>query len=126
MTALRDFMTTDVLEVSGQATVADAADQMVHGRCGSVLVMIGSTLVGILTERDVLRAAAARVDPSATHVRDWMTPDPVTATPSMDSADAAETMISQGFRHLPVVEDGRVLGIVSLRDVFSVRIGHGR
>lgn len=122
MTALKEFMTTSVRTVGADATVAEAAEVMVRGRFGSVVVMTSGTLMGIFTERDVLRAAAARVDLATSTVRDWMTPDPVTATGDMDSADAAETMISHGFRHLPVTERGRLQGIVSLRDVLSDRI----
>jgi CBS domain-containing protein len=126
MAALKDFMTTSVHTVSADATVSEAAEAMVRGRFGSVLVMASGTLMGIFTERDVLRAAAERVDLSASTVRDWMTPDPVTATGDMDSADAPETMISHGFRHLPVVERGTLQGIVSLRDVLSDRMRPGR
>lgn len=122
MTALKEFMTTSVYTVGADATVAEAAEVMVRGRFGSVVVMTSGTLMGIFTERDVLRAAAARVDLATSTVRDWMTPDPVTATGDMDSADAAETMMSHGFRHLPVTERGRLQGIVSLRDVLSDRI----
>lgn len=122
MTALKEFMTTSVHTVGADATVAEAAEAMVRGRFGSVVVMASGTLMGIFTERDVLRAAAARVDLSTSTVRDWMTPDPVTAPGDMDSADAAETMIRHGFRHLPVTESGRLQGIVSLRDVLSDRI----
>jgi CBS domain-containing protein len=126
MTALKEFMTTSVHTVGADTTVAEAAEVMVRGRFGSVVVMTSGTLMGIFTERDVLRAAAARVDLATSTVRDWMTPDPVTATGDMDSADAAETMISHGFRHLPVTERGRLQGIVSLRDVLSDRIRRER
>lgn len=127
MTALGEFMTKDVHVVGVDDIVADAAEAMVRGRFGSVCVMTGSTLVGILTERDVLRAAAERADMGQIRVRDWMTPDPVTATADVDSSDAAQTMVSQGFRHLPVADDaGALIGIVSLRDLLSARIGLGR
>lgn len=122
MTALRDFMTMSVHTVAGDATVAEAAEAMVRGRFGSVVVMAPGALMGIFTERDVLRAAAERVDLSTSTVRDWMTPDPITATGDTDSADAAETMIAHGFRHLPIVEHGKLQGIVSLRDVLSDRM----
>lgn len=122
MAPLRDFMTTSVHTVGADATVSEAAEAMVRGRFGSVLVMTSGTLTGIFTERDVLRAAAERVDLSTAKVRDWMTADPVTATGDTDSADAAETMISHGFRHLPIVDDGKLQGIVSLRDVLSDRM----
>lgn len=122
MAALKDFMTTSVHTVSADATVSEAAEAMVRGRFGAVLVMASGTLMGIFTERDVLRAAAQRVDLSTAKVRDWMTSDPVTATGEMDSADAAQTMIGHGFRHLPVVERGKLQGIVSLRDVLGDRM----
>ena len=122
MTALKDFMTTSVHTVTADATVSEAAEAMVRGRFGSVVVMAGGTLTGIFTERDVLRAAARRADLSTSTVRDWMTPDPVTATGDTDAGDAAQTMISEGFRHLPVTEDGKLQGIVSLRDILSDRM----
>lgn len=126
MAALKDFMTTSVQTVATDATVSDAAEAMVRGRFGSVLVMASGTLMGIFTERDVLRAAAERVDLSTSMVRDWMTSDPITATGEMDSGDAAETMIAHGFRHLPVMEQGKLQGIVSLRDVLSDRMHPAR
>ena len=126
MTALKGFMTTSVHTVATDATVSEAAEAMVRGRFGSVLVMARGTLMGIFTERDVLRAAAERVDLSTSTVRDWMTPDPITATGDTDSADAAETMIAHGFRHLPIVEGGRLQGIVSLRDVLNDRMRTAR
>lgn len=119
MAALKDFMTTSVHTVTADTTVSEAAEAMVRGRFGSVVVMAGGTLTGIFTERDVLRAAARRADLSKSTVRDWMTPDPVTATGDTDAGDAAQTMISQGFRHLPVTDHGRLQGIVSLRDILS-------
>lgn len=122
MAPLKDFMTTSVYTVGEDATVSEAAEAMVRRRFGSVLVMTSGTLTGIFTERDVLRASAERVDLSTAKVRDWMTPDPVTATGDTDSADAAETMISHGFRHLPIIEGGKLQGIVSLRDVLSDRM----
>ncbi len=88
--------------------------------------MASGTLMGIFTERDVLRAATEQADLSTSTVRDWMTPDPITATGDMDSADAAETMIARGFRHLPVVEGGDLQVIVSLRDVLSDRLRPAR
>lgn len=126
MTALKHFMTTTVHTAAADDTVSEAAEAMVRNRVGSVLVMASSTIMGIFTERDVLRAAAERVDLSTSTLRDWMTPDPITATGDTDSADAAETMIGHGFRHLPVVERDKLQGIVSLRDVLSDRMHPAR
>jgi CBS domain-containing protein len=115
-------MTRDVFTTTGDVSVADVANSMVKGRFGSAVVMEGSWLVGIFTERDVLRAAASGSDLTSSPVSEWMTRDPVTAAPDVDADDAAETMMGQGFRHLPVVDGKTVLGIVSLRDILRVRI----
>lgn len=122
MAALHEIMTREVYGTSPDTPVADAARAMVQGRFGSAAVLVGGTLVGIFTERDVLRAAAGKGDLSAEPVRNWMTEDPVTATPDEDSEEAAQTMLTGGFRHLPVVDGGELVGIVSLRDLLSARI----
>ena len=70
----------------------------------------------------MLRAAASGDDLTASAVSKWMTKDPTTAAPDDDSEDAAQVMLSGGFRHLPVAEGAGVAGIVSLRDVLSARI----
>mgnify|MGYP002525117887 FL=1 len=122
MVALSDVMTPDVVTLSSEASVGDAAKVMVRGGFGSVVVVQGRMLLGILTERDVLRAAAAEDDLRAAPVERWMTPEPETALPALDSEEAVSLMLSRGFRHLPVVQDGELLGMVSLRDVLSARI----
>jgi CBS domain-containing protein len=81
--------------------------------------MQGPWLAGILTERDVLRAAASGSDLTGSPVSEWMTRDPVTATPDTTTAEAAELMLSNGFRHLPVVEGRTLKGVVSIRDVLA-------
>ncbi|HEX9767045.1 MAG TPA: CBS domain-containing protein [Nitriliruptorales bacterium] len=123
MATLGDIMTPDPHRVERSTTLAEAADVMVHGRFGSVIVTTGSTLVGIFTERDMLRAAASQADVTTETVGTWMTADPITAPPDQDVSEAELTMVQHGFRHLPVVEGGEVVGMVSLRDLFSVRIG---
>ena len=122
MTRLGDILSGKVFSVAPTATVAEAAETMVKGRVGSVVVVDGPWLLGIFTERDALRVAAAGVDPTTTGVKDWMTKDPVTIDPDTDSDDAAAIMATEGFRHLPVVEGDSVVGVVSLRDVLSTRI----
>jgi CBS domain-containing protein len=122
MATLKEIMTSDVFTITRDATVADVAASMVKGRFGSAVVMQGSWVSGILTERDVLRAAASGKDLTAAPVSDWMTSDPVTAEAGTDADEAAEMMMSHGFRHLPVVEGQTLLGIVSLRDVLRTRI----
>ena len=122
MVAISDVMTPDVVTLSAAASVGEAAKVMVRRGFGSVVVVQGRMLLGILTERDVLRAAAAEDDLRAASVERWMTPEPETALPDLDTEEAASLMLSRGFRHLPVVLDGELLGMVSLRDVLSARI----
>lgn len=119
MTPLRDVMTAKVCTASTDTTVSDAAAAMVRARVGSALVTQGSMLLGILTERDVLRAAAAGADLTTESVSRWMTAEPVTATPDTDCGEATELMLGQGFRHLPVVEGDALVGVASLRDVLG-------
>ena len=122
MASLREIMTSDVFSTSSDASVVEVARAMAKGRFGSALVMDGSWLTGIITERDILRAAASGKDLNADPVREWMTRDPVTSSPDTDSEEAAGTMLANGFRHLPITEGNNVLGVVSLRDVLSARV----
>jgi len=115
-------MTTDVFTTTFDTSVVDAARGMAKGRLGSALVMNGSWLARIFTERDVLRAATSGDDLNTMPVKEWMTADPVTSSPETDSEEAAGIMLAHGFRHLPITEGSSVLGIVSLRDVLSARI----
>jgi CBS domain-containing protein len=119
---LRDLMTEHVVTTTPQTSVTEAAAAMVASRVGSAIVMQGSFLAGILTERDVMRAVASAEDLQRSPVSAWMTPDPQSATPDTTAEDAAQMMLLHGFRHLPVVEGRRVLGVVSLRELFGVRI----
>jgi CBS domain-containing protein len=119
---LRDIMTTEVLTTPVERPVAEVTSTMVKGRVGSAVVMRGSWLVGILTERDVLRAAASGSDLTKSPVSEWMTGDPITATPDTTAGEAAEMMLANGFRHLPVVEGRKLRGVVSIRDVLASEI----
>lgn len=119
---LADLMATRVASTTPDTPVSAAAAVMVDASVGSAVVMQGSFLVGILTERDVLKAAASGADLGAAMVKDWMTPDPRAATPQTTAEEAAQIMLLNGFRHLPVVEGRAVCGVVSLRDLFSARI----
>jgi CBS domain-containing protein len=119
---LAEVMTADVFTVAPECPVAEAAQAMVKGRFGSAVVMQGRMLVGIFTERDVMRAAASGRDLTGSPVSRWMTRDPETAAPDVDSQRAAEVMLGRGFRHLPVVQENALIGIVSLRDLLSLRV----
>ena len=115
-------MTTRVATTTPDTPVAAAAAAMVAANVGSAVVMQGRFLAGILTERDILRAAAAGMDLTRCTVSVWMTPDPQSASPDTSVEDAAQIMLLNGFRHLPVVEGRAVCGVVSLRDLFAIRI----
>ena len=119
---LRDLMNTRVVAAQPGTSVAMAAAAMVEANVGSAVVMQGKFLAGILTERDVLRAAASGEDLSASLVSEWMTPDPQSARPGTTIDEATQIMLLNGFRHLPVVEGREVCGVVSLRDLFASRI----
>jgi len=122
VTLLRDLMHRRVATTTPDTAVAAAAAAMVEAKAGSVIVMQGRFLAGILTERDVLRAAASGEDLTASTVSDWMTPDPQSASPDTPTEDAAQIMLLNGYRHLPVVDGRTVCGVVSLRDLFAARI----
>ena len=123
MVTVRQVMSTGVVTLPGSTPMVEAARHMVRRHIGSVLVVDGAMLSGILTERDVLRAAGKPTDMAAEPVSRWMSPEPITCSPDIDTEEAAEMMLSGGFRHLPVLEARELLGIVSLRDVLSARIG---
>ncbi len=119
---MRDLMNTRVATTTPGTPVSQAAAAMVEANVGSAVVMEGRFLAGILTERDVLRAAASGQDLSASSVSAWMTPDPHSASPDTSTEEAAQIMLLHGFRHLPIVDGRAVCGIVSLRDLFASRI----
>lgn len=123
MASVGEIMTADVFTTEASTPVAAVAQAMVMGRFGSAVVVDGSMILGIFTERDVLRATAAGTDATVSPISEWMTKDPVTTAPGTDTEDAAEMMLAKGFRHLPVVDGDQLVGIVSLRDLLSARIG---
>jgi CBS domain-containing protein len=107
----------EVVSVDPGRSLRDAARTMVDRGVGSVVVLEGGELVGILTERDLLRAAAGGTDLDATPVADLMTREVVTIGPDWRVEEAAVEMASRRIRHLVVTEDGRVRGVVSIRDL---------
>ncbi len=122
MAVLRDLMSHSPVTVEPGSSVTEAAARMVAARVGSAVILEGSFLAGILTERDVLRAAASGENLGESKVSEWMTPDPQSAGPDMTPEEAAQIMLLNGFRHLPVVDGREVCGVVSLRDLFAARI----
>ena len=117
-----EMMHTRVVFTTPDSPMSEAAAEMVRERVGSALVLEGSFLAGILTERDILRAAAAAADLTTVRVSAWMTKDPRSAAPDTTIEDAAQMMLHNGFRHLPIMAGRTVLGVVSLRDLAAARI----
>jgi CBS domain-containing protein len=110
-------MSSDLVVAAPDETLGEAAKKMSARGVGAALVMEAGRLVGILTERDLLNAVAERVDAARASVREWMTERPVTASKTTPIGRAARIMVTQGFRHLPIVDAESTIGIVSLRDV---------
>jgi CBS domain-containing protein len=118
---LAEIVKPNFITVAPEDTLGEVAERMTRQNTGAVVVKDFGRLIGILTERDMLRAMAARVHTSDARVRQWMTADPITASPEMDLDEAAQVMLDNGFRHLPVVDGQNVLGVVSLRRVLGGR-----
>ncbi|MFN0042915.1 MAG: cyclic nucleotide-binding/CBS domain-containing protein [Alphaproteobacteria bacterium] len=102
-------------------TVAAAAQIMAERRLGAVMVVKAKKLVGIFTERDmVLRVVAAGLNPTKTKLAAVMTANPDTLAPDDFAREALDRMATKGYRHLPVVENGRPVGMVSVRDLYAI------
>jgi CBS domain-containing protein len=118
ISSLLDCKDAVIHSVPPHATVFEAVQKMVEARIGAVLVVSGDKLVGIFSERDVLvRVVSLHRDPLTTPVAHVMTIDPVT----IDAATPVEEVLDQHsgkeFRHLPVLDEGRLIGMVSVRDL---------
>ena len=115
-----EIMTKATVTDAAHDTLAEAAARMWNAQTGSLLVMEGEHLLGILTERDVLRAIAHGMDPLQVPVKDLMRTDVITVGPQTTLKEAAKLMATKWIRHLPVVEGSKVVGILSQRDLTGV------
>jgi signal-transduction protein with cAMP-binding, CBS, and nucleotidyltransferase domain len=118
-TPVSRLMTTDFAAVDPWDTLGEAVERMTEKEAGSALVVDYGRLIGILTSRDILRAVAGRTHSSEARVREWMTGDPRVALADTPAEEAALMMVEQGCHHLPVVENGRPIGVVGMRAVVS-------
>jgi len=112
-----DIMTADVKTAAGEATFADAARILHENRVSSVIVKDGDAVAGIVTERDLVNVVAEGADPKSERIGARMTRDLATVEPRTDIADAARIMAERGIRHLPVLDRGSLVGILSIRDL---------
>jgi citrate synthase len=115
-----DLMSTPVITATPEETLAEAAGRMRERRVGSVVVVQDDKPVGILTERDMIRIAAAGADTSAVRVSEWMTPNPDSVAPDVAVADAFASLAEHGYRHIPVVDGTQLVGLVSMRDLMRI------
>jgi CBS domain-containing protein len=127
MATVAEVMNRDVLAVDPTASIGEAAEKMMDAGVGAVVVMEDMVrLVGIVTERDILRAVAQRARAAEARVRQWMTESVITIEPETTVEEAAKMMFERNFRHLPVARDGRLLGIVSLRRLSQHEFEHSK
>jgi CBS domain-containing protein len=119
MATVGEIMSRNLLVVDLEESLEEAAQQMHSRGVGAVLVMSGERLTGILTERDVLRAVATG-GVEGTHVAAWMTRDPETIGLADTTGHAAALMIHGAYRHLPVIDGGKAVGILSIRDLMRL------
>jgi CBS domain-containing protein len=119
MPRIGDVMSGNLLTTDASTPLQDAAERMCERGIGAILVLSGDSLAGILTERDVLRAVS-QGGVEGTNVAAWMTRDPETVGPDDTTRTAAELMVRGGFRHVPVVDGNRPVGIVSIRDLMRI------
>jgi CBS domain-containing protein len=121
MPTVRKHMSRNLLSIEPGETITVVAQRMVERNVGAVLVLDGRRLVGIMTERDLMRAVARGLHGEAV-VAEYMTKDPETIEPDDTTQHAAVLMIHGGYRHLPVVEGDDVVGILSIRDLMQVAL----
>ena len=120
---IRELMTTRVVTVDPNSTCTEAAKRMKEENVGSVPVVEGGRLAGIVTDRDIILKCVAQGNRcDQTPVADCMARNPVTCTPETDAHEAARLMAREQIRRLPVVENGRLVGICALGDLAVVDI----
>jgi CBS domain-containing protein len=119
---LADLVKPNFIEVAPEDTLGEVAERMTAKNVGAVVVKDFGRLIGILTERDMLKAMAARVHTSEARVRQWMTAEPITVSPTTTLAVAKVLMADHGIHHLPVVEGERPVGMVGARDVLPAQV----
>jgi citrate synthase len=117
---VKDLMSSPVVTCSSDETVAKASQRMRERTTGSIVVTEGDRPVGILTERDLVRIAAEGTDTETARIKEWMTPNPDTCAPSESAQEAFRRLSEKNYRHIPVVDNENLVGIVSLRDLMQV------
>ena len=117
---ISEIMTQAAVTDSADDTLAEACDKMRHAQTSSILIMDGERMVGIVTERDVVKSVARGLDPKETRLKDVMTTDIFTIGPMTTLKEAANIMATKWIRHIPIVEGSKVVGMISQRDLTGV------
>ena len=117
---VRDVMTQATVTETPSDTLRAAAERMWRQQTGSLLICEQGRITGIITERDLLRAMALGADPQTSTVDEAMTTEVFTVPPDMPLHEAAREMATRWIRHLPVVQDGELLGVISMRDITGI------
>jgi citrate synthase len=117
---VEEMMSSPVVTAAPSDSIAAAGQRMRDGKVGSVVVVDDKRVLGILTERDLVRFAAEGGDAATSKVSEWMTEDPDTVEPTEDAAAAFQSLAEHSYRHIPVVHDSELVGIVSLRDMMRI------
>jgi CBS domain-containing protein len=119
---VKDAMTTELAKIAPNATLRDAANMMIKYRVGNVLVVDGERLIGLLTERDIVRNAVAKDKPSSAKVKDIVPENVMFVSPEDDLMHASEKMLRNKISRLPVVdvENMEVIGIITSKDIMAV------
>jgi CBS domain-containing protein len=120
-TTVRELMAKSIVCGDPRRSLVDAAATMRANRISALAVLDGQTIVGIVTERDLLRAIADGRNPEATHISQYMTHSPRTIEGSELAAKAAEIMVTHHVRHLPVTDKGQLVGFLSARDLLALK-----
>jgi CBS domain-containing protein len=117
--SIESLFSTEILRTAQDATLAQVAEAMVAHDVGSLLVFDAGDLVGVITERDIVRAAVRVPDLSRVRVSEYMTPDPWVVPVQWTARQVATRMINHAIRHAPVTRDGEVIGVVSSFDLLA-------
>ncbi len=115
---VRESMTKSLVMVNPSATAEDAAKKMLSENVGTVLVLDQGVLKGLVTDRQITtKVVAAGANPARLKVSEFMTKDPLTFSPDMGICEAAKVMGERGYRRMPVVENNKPIGILSMADI---------
>jgi len=123
--SIESLISRDLLRTTADATLSDVATTMISMASGSVLVFDAQELVGVITLRDIVRAALQEPNIAQVPVKKYMTTYPWVVSPDWSVKDIATRMINHGIEHVPVVEDGQVVGILSSLDLVAYLALHG-